>query len=81
MYTLEFRDIVLFLRGYTQRAAAEWQRTRFVAWMTYRMNTSEKHPKTMEQLLPLYGDKKVDRGARLSPDDVARIMKLHSAKK
>lgn len=81
MYDLEFRDIVLFLRGYSQRANADWHKVRFMGWITYRMNTSEKHPKTMEQFLPLPGDKKRDRGEALDPETVKRMIQLHSGKK
>ena len=79
MDEITWRDFILFVSGYRKKQISEWERTRMIVWMVYRMNTSDKHPKTPEKLIPLETDPIADRGEPLSEEQIALILKLHSS--
>ena len=78
MDEITWRDFILFVSGYRKRKVSEWEQTRFVAWMMYRMNTSDKHPKPLHKFLPLESDPKENRGEPLSDEQIQLILKMHS---
>lgn len=77
MDEITWRDFILFVSAYRKRQIAEWERTRMIVWMVYRMNTSDKRPKAPEKLIPLESDPKQDRGEALTEEQIQLILKLH----
>lgn len=59
------RDFNLYSEGYQQRELAQWERTRFAAWMTQAVATEK--PLTIEQVLPLPTDKARQTEAKKAP--------------
>jgi hypothetical protein len=52
----------------------EWRRIRFLGWMQYATNTTEKPQRSVEDFMPLPGDPQRERGEVVNPDDLVRRM-------
>ena len=60
----------------------EWERTRMVAYLIYKVNTSEKSPKSLKSFFPLPSDESTDLedSPKLTDEQLARTLKLYGVK-
>jgi hypothetical protein len=74
---MHWRDFSLFVHAYELRERSEWERTRLLAYMQY-LTTGEKTKKSIERFMPFPWDKKEDRGAPLTEQELQNALKLFS---
>ena len=79
MDEITWRDFILFVNGYNRRVLKQWEQTRFVGYMVYKMHTGDKIPKTIYKFLPLASDPVEDRGRPLTDEEIQLMLKLHSS--
>ena len=77
-WEMSWKEFQIQLLAHERKEINEWQKFRFIGYMQYAMNTGDKVKRTIEQFLPLPGDKERDRGPVVKPDDlVKRMQKLY----
>ena len=54
-----------------------WRKFRFLGYMEYVMNSSEKTKKTIEKFMPLPGDIKQDRGQPITNEQLLQTLKMY----
>lgn len=73
---MTWRDFTIHVIAAERKELAEWHRVRAITYMVYRMNTGDKVVKRPEQIMPLPGDKGLDRGKPMDNEEVLRTIKL-----
>jgi hypothetical protein len=63
--------------AYENREIKEWERTRTLAYMMYRANTTDKAPKSIKSFFPLPSDEVEDESPKLTDDQFKRTLKLY----
>ena len=71
---------MLYKTAYQNKEVREWERTRMVAYLIYKVNTSEKSPKSLKSFFPLPTDEVEDDGPKLTEEQLARTLKLYGVK-
>jgi hypothetical protein len=66
--------------AYQNKEVREWERTRMVAYLIYKVNTSEKSPKSLKSFFPLPSDEVEDDKPKLTQEQLARTLKLYGVK-
>lgn len=66
--------------AYESRQVKEWERTRLVAYMLYRANTSDTNPKTIKSFMPLPTDIVEDDVPKLTDEQLMETLKLYGIK-
>ena len=66
--------------AYQNKEVREWERTRMVAYLIYKVNTSEKSPKSLRSFFPLPSDEVEDDKPKLTQEQLARTLKLYGVK-
>ena len=77
-WAMTWREYTIHVMAAERNEVNEWHRVRSVVYMIYRMNTGDKIAKKPEQIMPLPGDMKEDRGQPMTDDEVLRSIKLFS---
>jgi hypothetical protein len=67
----------LYKTAYQNKEIREWERTRMVAYLIYKVNTSEKSPKSLKSFFPLPSDEVEDDKPKITQDQLARTLKLY----
>lgn len=75
-WQMTWRDFTIHVIAAERKELAEWHRVRAITYMVYRMNTGDKVVKRPEQIMPLPGDKGLDRGKPMDNEEVLRTIKL-----
>jgi hypothetical protein len=70
----------LYKTAYQNKEVREWERTRMVAYLIYKVNTSEKSPKSLRSFFPLPSDEKEEDKPKLTQEQLARTLKLYGVK-
>jgi len=70
----------LYKTAYQNKEVREWERTRMVAYLIYKVNTSEKSPKSLKSFFPLPSDEFEDNKPKLTQEQLARTLKLYGVK-
>lgn len=65
--------------AYQNKEIREWERTRMVAYLIYKVNTSEKSPKSLKTFFPLPSDEVdiEDDAPKITQDQLTRTLKLY----
>jgi hypothetical protein len=71
---------LLYKTAYQNKEVREWERTRMVAYLIYKVNTSEKSPKSLKSFFPLPSDEVEDDKPKLTQEQLARTLKLYGVK-
>ena len=71
---------MLYKTAYQNKEVREWERTRMVAYLIYKVNTSEKSPKSLKSFFPLPSDEVEDDKPKLTQEQLARTLKLYGVK-
>lgn len=66
--------------AYQNKEVREWERTRMVAYLIYKVNTSEKTPKSLKSFFPLPSDEIEEEKPKLTQEQLARTLKLYGVK-
>lgn len=66
--------------AYQNKEVREWERTRMVAYLIYKVNTSEKSPKSLRSFFPLPSDEVEEDKPKLTQEQLARTLKLYGVK-
>jgi hypothetical protein len=77
---LTWREFLLYKTAYQNKEVREWERTRMVAYLIYKVNTSEKSPKSLKSFFPLPSDEQEDDKPKLTQEQLARTLKLYGVK-
>jgi len=77
---LTWREFLLYKMAYQNKEVREWERTRMVAYLIYKVNTSEKSPKSLRSFFPLPSDEVEDDKPKLTQEQLARTLKLYGVK-
>jgi hypothetical protein len=70
----------LYKTAYQNKEVREWERTRMVAYLIYKVNTTEKSPKSLKSFFPLPSDEVEDDKPKLTQEQLARTLKLYGVK-
>jgi hypothetical protein len=76
-WQLSWREFLLYRMAYENREIKEWERTRTLAYMMYRANTTDKAPKSIKAFFPLPSDEVEDESPKLTDDQFKRTLKLY----
>lgn len=77
-WQLTWREFLLYKYAYDNKQVKEWERTRMVAYLIYKANTSDKSPKSIKAFFPLPSDvEEEDKGPKLTTDQLARTLKMY----
>jgi hypothetical protein len=79
-WQLTWREFLLYKTAYQNKEVREWERTRMVAYLIYKVNTSEKSPKSLKSFFPLPSDEVEDDKPKLTQEQLARTLKLYGVK-
>jgi hypothetical protein len=71
---------LLYKKAYDYKQVKEWERTRMVAYMIYKANTSDKSPKSLKSFFPLPSDEQEEETPKISQEQLARTLKLYGVK-
>jgi hypothetical protein len=71
---------LLYKKAYENKEVREWERTRMVAYLIYKVNTSEKSPKSLKSFFPLPSDEQEEEKPKLTKEQLARTLKLYGVK-
>lgn len=71
---------MLYKKAYENKEVREWERTRMVAYLIYKVNTSEKSPKSLKSFFPLPSDEQEEEKPKLTKEQLARTLKLYGVK-
>jgi len=71
---------LLYKRAYQNKEVREWERTRMVAYLIYKVNTTEKSPKSLKSFFPLPSDEQEEDKPKLTQEQLARTLKLYGVK-
>jgi len=66
--------------AYQNKEVREWERTRMVAYLIYKVNTSEKSPKSLKSFFPLPSDEVEQDKPKISQEQLERTLKLYGVK-
>jgi hypothetical protein len=77
---LTWREFLLYKTAYQNKEVREWERTRMVAYLIYKVNTSEKSPKSLKSFFPLPSDEQEEEKPKLTQEQLARTLKLYGVK-
>jgi hypothetical protein len=66
--------------AYQNKETREWERTRMVAYLIYKVNTSEKSPKSLRSFFPLPSDEIEEEKPKITQEQLARTLKLYGVK-
>ena len=77
---MTWREFLLYKTAYQNKEVREWERTRMVAYLIYKVNTSEKSPKSLKSFFPLPSDEVEDDKPKLTQEQLARTLKLYGVK-
>lgn len=66
--------------AYESKQVKEWERTRLVAYMLYRANTSDSNPKTIKSFMPLPTDIVEEDVPKLSDEELMATLKMYGVK-
>jgi hypothetical protein len=77
---LTWREFLLYKTAYQNKEVREWERTRMVAYLIYKVNTSEKSPKSLKSFFPLPSDEVEEEKPKLTQEQLARTLKLYGVK-
>jgi hypothetical protein len=77
---LTWREFLLYKKAYENKEVREWERTRMVAYLIYKVNTSEKSPKSLKSFFPLPSDEQEEEKPKLTKEQLARTLKLYGVK-
>jgi hypothetical protein len=77
---LTWREFLLYKTAYQNKEVREWERTRMVAYLIYKVNTSEKSPKSLKSFFPLPSDEQEEEKPKLTKEQLARTLKLYGVK-
>jgi hypothetical protein len=59
----------------------EWERTRTIAYLIYKSNTTDKSPKSLKAFFPLPSDyENVEETPKLTQDQLMRTLKMYGVK-
>ena len=75
-WQMKWREFTIHVIAAERKELAEWHKVRAITYMVYRMNTGDKVVKRPEQIMPLPGDKGLDRGKPMDNEEVLRTIKL-----
>ena len=77
---MTWREFLLYKKAYDYKQVKEWERTRMVAYMIYKANTSDKSPKSLKSFFPLPSDEQEEETPKISQEQLARTLKLYGVK-
>jgi hypothetical protein len=77
---LTWREFLLYKTAYQNKEVREWERTRMVAYLIYKVNTSEKSPKSLKSFFPLPTDEQEEDKPKITQEQLARTLKLYGVK-
>jgi len=77
---LTWREFLLYKTAYQNKEVREWERTRMVAYLIYKVNTSEKSPKSLKSFFPLPSDEQEEEKPKITQEQLARTLKLYGVK-
>jgi hypothetical protein len=77
---LTWREFLLYKTAYQNKEVKEWERTRMVAYLIYKVNTSEKSPKSLKSFFPLPSDEQEEEKPKITQEQLARTLKLYGVK-
>jgi hypothetical protein len=77
---LTWREFLLYKTAYQNKEVKEWERTRMVAYLIYKVNTSEKSPKSLKSFFPLPSDEQEEERPKITQEQLARTLKLYGVK-
>jgi uncharacterized protein (DUF2344 family) len=77
---LTWREFLLYKTAYQNKEVREWERTRMVAYLIYKVNTSEKSPKSLKSFFPLPSDEQEEEKPKLTQEQLERTLKLYGVK-
>lgn len=66
--------------AYESKQVKEWERTRLVAYMLYRANTSDSNPKTIKSFMPLPTDIVEEDVPKLTDEQLMETLKMYGVK-
>jgi hypothetical protein len=75
---MSWKDFQIMLVANERSEINEWRRVRFMGWLQYVTNTTDKPHKKIEEWMPLPGDDKKDRGIPVDASEVvSRLNKMY----
>ena len=77
---MTWREFLLYKTAYQNKEVREWERTRMVAYLIYKVNTTEKSPKSLKSFFPLPSDEQEEDKPKLTQEQLARTLKLYGVK-
>lgn len=77
---MTWREFLLYKTAYQNKELREWERTRMVAYLIYKVNTSEKSPKSLKSFFPLPSDEQEEEKPKITQEQLARTLKLYGVK-
>ena len=79
-WQLTWREFLLYKKAYENQQVKEWERTRTLAYMLYRVNSTDKNPKNIKSFFPLPSDEEEEEKPKLTDEQLARTLKLYGVK-
>ena len=76
-WQLSWREFLLYRMAFENREIKEWERTRTLAYMIYRSNTTDNTPKSIKSFFPLPSDEVEEESPRLTEEEFKRTLKLY----
>ena len=79
-WQLSWREFLLYKYAYENKEVKEWERTRVLAYLLYKANTSDKVHKSIKAFFPLPSDEPDEETPKITDDQLARTLKLYGVK-
>lgn len=76
-WQLTWREFLLYRMSFENREIKEWERTRTLAYMIYRSNTTDTTPKSIKTFFPLPTDEVEEESPKLTEEEFKRTLKLY----
>lgn len=76
-WQLSWREFLLYRMAYDNKEIKEWERTRTLAYMIYRSNTTDTAPKSIRAFFPLPSDEVEEQEPKLTDDQFKRTLMLY----
>jgi len=76
-WQLSWREFLLYRMAFENKEIKEWERTRTLAYMIYRSNTTDSAPKSIRAFFPLPTDEVEEEEPKLTEDQFKRTLMLY----
>lgn len=76
-WKMTWKEFLVMVEAHGRTEANGWRKFRFLGYMQYLANTTDKVKKSIYDFMPLPDDPVKDRGKRLSENEVINALKIY----